>query len=463
MAKEFILPDLGEGIHEAQVVKLLVKQGDAVGEDQMVMEVETDKAAVELPVPFAGTILSLNVDVGQTVKVGQVLLTVDDGSGPAGSAAASAKVPIASAPAVEKVEEPALVRAAVTAEEESSMPAQPLQHPVGPVPAAPAVRRLARELGLDLRQVHGTGPGGRIVREDVERHQLTRSAPKAAPAAHKVPSPAAPAAKRGAAPPPAPPVTKAAAAPSAPVQITAEALPDFTQWGPVRREQIPQIRKTIARQMARAWAIIPHVTHADDADVTDLETFRKQQGQVFAEQGAKLTLTAFVVKAVAGALQQHPKLNASYDEASSEIVFKDYVNVGIAVDTPRGLMVPVLRNADRKSLLTISKELKDLADRAREFKLDISEMRGGTFTITNVGALGGTFSTPMINWPEVAILGMGKIAAKPIVRGSEIVPRLVLPLFLSFDHRVIDGADGARFTKAIITFLENPLNLLLVS
>jgi len=465
MAKEFILPDLGEGIHEAQVVKLLVKQGDAVGEDQMVMEVETDKAAVELPVPFAGTILSLNVEVGQTVKVGQVLLTVDDGSGPAVSAAAPAKASVAPAPSVEAVEQSALVPAAVAAEEEPSMPAQTLQHPVGPVPAAPAVRRLARELGLDLRQVHGTGPGGRIVREDVERHQLTRSAPKAAPAAHKASSSLAATAATRVAPAAhsASPATKTAAVPSAPVQVAAEALPDFTQWGPVRREQIPQIRKTIARQMAKAWAIIPHVTHADDADVTDLETFRKQQGQVFADQGAKLTLTAFVIKAVAGAVQQHPKLNASYDDALSEIVFKDYVNVGIAVDTPRGLMVPVLRNADRKSLLTISKELKDLADRARDFKLDVSEMRGGTFTITNVGALGGTFSTPMINWPEVAIMGMGKIASKPVVRGNEIVPRLVLPLFLSFDHRVIDGADGARFTKTVITFLENPLNLLLVS
>lgn len=462
MARDFILPDLGEGIHEAQIVKLLVKEGETVGQDQMVLEVETDKAAVELPVPFAGTIVRLNVEVGQTVKVGQVLLTVDDGSGRLGAPPAPAVEVEAASPAS------ADVAAAPPASSPPLAAEQPPQHPVGPIPAAPAVRRLARESGIDLRQVHGTGPGGRIVREDVERYQLTRSASKPAPIAPRSVPTAASRATTAAPATPAPPAPPAAVKPPAPSAgpigpIGSEALPDFAQWGPVRREQVAQIRKTIARQMARAWAIIPHVTHADDADVTDLETFRKQQGQVFAEQGAKLTLTAFVLKAVAGALQQHPKLNASYDDAASEIIYKDYVNIGIAVDTPRGLMVPVLRNAERKSLLVISRELKDLAERARDFKLDVSEMRGGTFTITNVGALGGSFATPMINWPEVAILGMGKIASKPTVRGSEIVPRLILPLFMSFDHRIVDGADGARFMRSVITFLENPLNLLLVS
>jgi pyruvate dehydrogenase E2 component (dihydrolipoamide acetyltransferase) len=454
MARDFILPDLGEGIHEAQIVKLMVKEGDSVKEDQMVMEVETDKAAVELPVPFAGVVAKLNVEVGQTVKVGQVLLTVDDGSGPAEPAS------------IEPSSE-----AAVAPEAATAPPAPPPpQYGPGPVPAAPAVRRLAREMGIDLRQVHGSGPGGRILREDVERLQSagpTRRAPAVAaeprPAAPRATAPgataAAPATTAGAQPRPQMP-------PSTPVGLpptTTETLPDFSQWGPVRREQVPQLRKTIARQMARAWAIIPHVTHADEADVTDLEKFRKQQGQVFAEQGAKLSLTAFVVKAVAGALQQHPKLNASFDEAAAEVIYKDYINVGVAVDTPRGLIVPVLRDPGRKSLPAISKELKDLADRARGFKLDISEMRGGTFTVTNVGALGGTWATPMINWPEVAILGVGRIAFKPVVRGDQIVPRQILPLFLSFDHRIIDGADGARFMKAVVTFLENPLNLLLVS
>ena len=240
-------------------------------------------------------------------------------------------------------------------------------------------------------------------------------------------------------------------------------MPDFAQWGPVRREKIPQIRKTIARQMARAWALIPHVTHVDEADVTDLEIFRKEQGKAFAPQGAKLTLTAFILKATAGALREFPKFNASYDEPAAEVIFKDYVNIGVAVDSPRGLMVPVIRDVDRKGLVTISKELREIADRAREFKLDVAEMRGGTFTITNVGALGGLFATPMINWPEVAILGLGRLAEKPVVRDGQVVIRKMLPLFISFDHRVIDGADGARFINRIAVFLENPLNLLLVS
>lgn len=462
MSKDFILPDLGEGIHEAQVVNVMVKEGDSVTQDQMVLEVETDKAAVELPVPYAGVVTKVNVQVGQTIKVGQVLLSVNDGGESEASEPVAATAPAAAAPQRQAEAPPAVPEA----------PAMPVpQYGPGPVPAAPAIRRIARESGIDLRQVYGTGPGGRILREDVERFQTAgRSAQVAAAAVpsktaalkaaaappKRIPPPAAPSAPPTAATSPAPAAVSAAPA-------TAEPLPDFSQWGPVRREQVPQIRKAIARQMARAWAIIPHVTHADDADVTDLEKFRKEQGQVFAQQGAKLTLTAFIIKAVAGALQQHPKLNSSFDEAAAEIIHKDYVNVGIAVDTPRGLMVPVLRNADRKGLLTISKELKDLADRARDFKLDISEMRGGTFTVTNVGALGGTLSTPMINWPEVAILGMGKISVKPMFRGDAVVPRQVLPLFLSFDHRIIDGADGARFMRTVVTFLENPLNLLLVS
>jgi pyruvate dehydrogenase E2 component (dihydrolipoamide acetyltransferase) len=208
---------------------------------------------------------------------------------------------------------------------------------------------------------------------------------------------------------------------------------------------------------------IPHVTHADEVDVTDLEQFRKEQGEIFEKQGAKLTLTAFVVKAVAGALRQFPQINASFDDAAGEIVFKDYVHIGIAVDSPKGLIVPVLRDADRKGLLTISNELKELAQKARDFKLDVAQMRGGTFTITNVGALGGTMATPIINYPESAILGMGKLDWKAVVRDGQIVARKILPLFLSFDHRTIDGADGARFVRTVMTYLENPLNLLLVS
>jgi len=455
MAKEFRLPDLGEGIHEAQVVNLLVKEGDTVKEDQMVVEVETDKAAVELPVPFAGVVTKLNAEVGATVSVGDVLLVVEDGRGAAATPAKKVAVPrVASAPA------PAVVvgRGAAQAaggDGRGSAVAEPPGRRFGPVPAAPAVRRMAREQGIDLRQVHGTGPGGRIVREDVERFAIagpSGSGGPAAPPARRVgPAPAAAAA----------PSSPAASGPA--FAAPPEPLPDFSQWGPIRREKIPQIRKTIARQMVRSWSTIPHVTHCDEADVTDLEQFRRDHGEAMAEQGAKLTLTAFIVKAVAGALGRFPVLNSSFDAAAAEIIYKDYIHLGVAVDTPRGLMVPVLRDVHGKGLMTVSKELKEIAEKAREFKLDVAQMRGGTFTITNVGSLGGTISTPMINYPEVAILGVGRLAQRPVVREDKIVPRKILPLFLSFDHRIVDGADGARFLRAVISFLESPLNLLLAS
>ncbi|MBX3394111.1 MAG: 2-oxo acid dehydrogenase subunit E2 [Phycisphaerae bacterium] len=461
MGKEFKLPDLGEGIHEAQVVNVMIKEGDTVAADQMVMEVETDKAAVELPVPFAGVINKLNVKQGDTVKVGQVLLEVG-GAGETSAdkpAAKSAEAPApkaASAPAAGVAK--ALMSQTVGGEGRSapvhaSTTAAPPAHAEGPIPAAPAVRKFARENGIDLRAVHGTGPAGRIVREDVERYMLAGPMGTGAP-----PAPARTA-------PTAQPVTPARgdAVPSvAAPSVGFEPLPDFSQWGPVRREKVAQIRKTIARQMQRAWTL-PRVTHGDEADVTDLESFRKEHGSVMAEQGVKLTITAFMLKAVAGALRQYPSFNASYDDAAGEMIFKDYVHIGIAVDSPKGLMVPVLRDADRKGLMTISKEMKEIAEKARDFKLAIDDMRGGTFTVTNVGALGGTFATPMINYPEVAILGMGKLQEKPVVRDGQIVIRKMLPLFLSFDHRVIDGADAARFCRTIINFLENPLNLLLAS
>lgn len=474
MAQDFKLPDLGEGIHEAQIINVLVKEGDTVTKDQNIMEVETDKAAVELPVPYAGVISKLNVKSGDTVKVGQVLLSVDAAGAGKTAPAANIEAPVAKAapapakpaaapqrPREEAVSAPAARREQTVAEAPSRAVAEAPRSGSGPIPAAPAVRRMAREMGVDLYEVHGTGPGGRIVREDVERYNLQnqddgRSAARA-PAARPAAQPAAesrPA--RSEAPAQSLP-------PGAMPMLGSEPLPDFSQWGPVRREKITQMRKAIARQMVKAYLMIPAVTHGDEVDVTDLETFRKEQGEMFAEKGAKLTLTAFMLKAVAGALQQFPQFNASFDDAAGEIVYKDYYHIGVAVDTPRGLMVPVLRDVDRKGLVRISKEMKDLADRARDFKVPVEELRGGTFTVTNVGALGGTMSTPMINYPEVAILGMGKLEPKPVVRKGEIVIRKMLPLFLTFDHRAVDGADAARFIRTIMSFLENPLNLLLAS
>jgi len=493
MAKQFKLPDLGEGIHEAQVINLMVKKGDTVDEDQTVMEVETDKAAVELPVPYAGTITKLNVSEGDTVSVGDVLLEVGEGGEAAGEKESSnekkaakedakaakkeAKAREKEAPGGEEEEDRRAVAtsksapaSAVAAEGKASrgggaaVAEAPIRHE-GPVPASPAVRRFAREKGVDLRRVRGTGAGGRVVKEDIERFLLAGPTGKEAGVGRRAETEGREAEAK---------VRKDAGEDkagedqrepvAAPRAIAPEELPDFSQWGPVRREKVPQIRKTIARQMMRSWTHVPHVMHADEADVTDLEAFRKEHGQVFTEEGTKLTLTAFVLKAIAGALRQYPQFNSSYDEANAEIIYKDYVHIGVAVDSPKGLMVPVLRDVDRKGLMSISKELKDIADRARDFKLDLAEMRGGTFTITNVGALGGMMAAPMINYPEVAIMGMGRLAKKPVVRDDDrIVVRKILPLFISFDHRVIDGADAARFTRDVITFLENPLNLLLVS
>ncbi len=455
MGKEFKLPDLGEGIQEGQIINVLVEQGESVEADQAVLEVETDKAAVELPVPYGGVITSISVKVGDTVPVGAVLLTVgESGEADGAKSTAGAESPVAAESTPPSTPSPVRDRESARQSRSAAVAEAPRRH-VGPIPAAPVVRRLAREMKIDLRQVRGTGPGGRIVREDVERFSL--AGPSGREAGSGSPSRTVPDTMVDA------PVRPAAELVTPTRADAAESLPDFAQWGSVRREKIPQIRKAIARHMARAWATIPHVTHADEADVTDLEGFRKEHGQVFSDKGAKLTLTAFLVKAVAGALQEFPRFNASFDEAASEMIFKDYYNIGIAVDTPRGLMVPALRDVDRKSLMRISTEMRDLADRARDFKIEITEMRGGTFTITNVGSLGGTLSTPMINYPEVAILGIGRLDKKPVVRNDEIVARKMLPLFLSFDHRVIDGADGARFVKRVISFLENPLNLLLVS
>jgi len=436
---EFKLPDLGEGIHEGQIVSVLVKEGERIAEDQPMLEVETDKAAVEIPSPKAGVIAKVLVEPGQTVHVGQVLVVIDEAAEgvpaeavaaakPAearqGEAAPAATHPSAAAPAAS---EPAAQKVAPAA---TAVAAVPVRRD-GPVPAAPAVRKLARELGVDLHEVPPSGPNGRVLREDVERFARSRGAGPTDGQAVPV-----------------------AAAPGEP-------LPDFAQWGPIRREQPPQIRKTIARQMTRAWLNVPRVTHCDTADVTDLERNRKALNERLRPEQPRLSMTAIVVKAVAMSLREYPMLNCTYDAAREEIVFKDYVHIGIAVDTPRGLVVPVLRDPDRKSLPQIAAELHDLAQRARQVKFEIAELRGATFTITNVGALGGSFVTPMVNHPEVGILGLGRAAWQAqVMPDMSIAPRLMLPLSLSFDHRVCDGADAARFVRDVIDSLQNPLRLI---
>lgn len=439
---EFKLPDLGEGVHEGQVVNVLVKEGDTIAEYQPMLEVETDKAAVEIPSPKGGTVSKVNVEAGQVVKVGQVLIVIDDAGGkasgggakaaaakpePAKAAGAPAKAP-QRAPAVEEEEEE-------EEQTEAAAPAASRRVPSeGPVAAAPAVRKLARELGVDIGAVNGTGPKGRIIKEDVERYAAQQQHRGSAAASAGATLPAMP-------------------------QVDGE-LPDFGQYGPVRREAVPQIRKTIARQMVRAWLSVPRVTHTDTADVTDLEKNRKAYNASLREGEAKLTMTAIIAKVVATALRAHPKVNASYDGRTDEIVYKDYVHLGIAVDTPRGLVVPVLRDADQKSLPEVAADLNQIGENARAVRFEIKDLRGATFTITNYGALGGIFGTPMVNYPEVAILGLGRAKLQPAVYEGQIVPRLIMPLSLSFDHRLVDGADAARFVGDIMAALENPLRLL---
>ena len=431
----FELPDLGEGIHEAEILRWYVAVGERIEEDAPLVDVETDKAAVTLPSPRAGTIAQLGGEAGDVVYVGQVLAVIDDGEETA-----------AAPPAVE-------TDAAVA-------PSAPLAaasgRRSGPVPAAPATRRLARELGVDLREVTPSGPAGRVMADDVQRHAAGAKAPAQPPTTALLPARA-----------PADVETRALAefaahAASTIPLLDIEPLPDFSVYGPVDKERLRSIRRKIARKMVTSAILVPHVAHMDEADVTELEVFRKRERERRAgEPGERLTLLAFVVRAVTAGLRKAPSFNASLDPFSEEIIYKRYYNIGIAVDTGRGLVVPVIRDTDRKSILQISTDIGAVATRAREGALEVSDLRGGTFTITNVGPLGGTALIPTINYPEVAILGMGKVQEKPVVRDGEIVIRKMLPLTLSFDHRIADGADAARFVSEMVRLLSDPNMLML--
>jgi len=439
MATEFKLPDLGENIASGDVVTVFVSEGDVVKPGQALLEVETDKAVIEVPCPPGGRIAQVLVKKGDTVKVGQTLVVLDA----AGSAAAPAKpapqppapspapAPVA-APAQPKAVAAAAVASAPVATAQRSAVAEPVAAATATAetavdPAGPAVRRLARELGVDLGRVRGSGPAGRIVREDVIA--AVRQAGGQGTA------------------------TRNRAADSGSTERD--------DWGPVRREQLSRMRKTIAANMVRSVSTIPHLTNFDDADVTELEHLRKASAQEYAKSNVKLTALGFVIKAVSLSLRQHPVVNASIDMEKGELVYKDYVNIGLAVDTPRGLVVPVLRDCDTMSIPQIAQAVADTAEKAKNAQYGIEDLRGGTFTISNLGAIGGTYSTPIINWPEVAILLVGRSRKMPVVRDDRIESRLMMPLSLSYDHRVIDGAAAARFLKEVIGYLESPGRLLL--
>jgi pyruvate dehydrogenase E2 component (dihydrolipoamide acetyltransferase) len=428
MPRPFVLPDLGEGLTEAEIVKVLVREGEVVREDAPLLEVETDKAQVEIPSPIGGRVLTVHVQPRQVVKVGEVLVTFADGDDGARGATAPAAAPV-----------PATAAPSPGAPAATGRP--------GPVPAAPATRRLARELAVDLRAVRGTGSGGRVTDEDVR-------AAAGRPAAPEQPVPAA-------APPGAEREAPGAAGRPLAVPGVVPPLPRFEQWGPVERQPLSHLRRTIAERMTLAATLIPHVTHFDRADITELDAVLRRNLDAARAQGVTLTLTSFLLKAAALALRAHPQFNASLDAGAGELVLKRYYHLGVAVATDRGLIVPVLRDVDRTPLLDLARALQALAVRGREGKIALEDLRGGTFTVTNIGALGGTGAIPIINYPEVAILGVARAREEPVVRDGQVVPRLLLPLSLTFDHRVADGADGARFAADIVRRLERPDQLLL--
>lgn len=434
MATEFKLPSLGENVDTGDVVRVLVKVGDTVKVDQPVLEMETGKATVEIPTSVAGVIKTVHVKEGSKAKVGQVILTLEGGASmpapaaaPQAAAPAPAPAPVAVTPAPVAAPQPPPLPVAATPR---PTPAPAVAAPVvatsgGAVPASPSTRQFAREIGVDVGQVPGSGPGGRISVDDVKSFARAQSA-------GLVRGPA-----RAAQPP----------------------LPDFARFGDVERQPLNNIRIATAEQMSVCWNTIPHVTLHDKADITELEKLRNESKRKAEAAGTKLTMTAFLVKIAASALKVHPKFNASLDLAKGEMVMKKFYNIGVAVDTERGLVVPVLRDVDRRNVIQAALELQRLADRAKSRKLSPDDMTGGCFTITNLGSIGTSFFTPIVNLPEVAILGVGRAVHEPVLVDGFFQPRLMLPLSLSFDHRIIDGADGARFLRWIIEAIQNPVLL----
>ncbi len=450
--KQFVIPELGENIQSATIVKVLIKPGDIVQQDQSVLELETDKATIEVPSDVSGKVVEVKVNEGDQVEIGQLVFTVDaDGAAatapeekkeaqpaPVVETAAQAETP---APATSEAPAPAPV-----IEEQVAAPAPVVNTPVaGPkviavenqppilqnaAPAAPSVRRLAREIGVDVNQVKGTGPGGRILLDDVKlhsklMHQQRNEAQHIRAEQHQQP------------------------------------LPDFSKYGDVETVAMSNIRQKTAEHLSHAWHTIPHVTQFDKADITQLEEFRKSYAKTAEKFGVKLTVTAILVKIISSAIKTFPQFNASVDMQNKTIVYKKYFNIGIAVDTEFGLIVPVIKNADRMNIIEISKEINALAEKARNKKVGVADLQGGCFTITNLGGIGGTSFTPIVNSPEVAILGVSKGSIEPVYINGKFEPRLMLPLSLSYDHRIIDGADGIRFLRWVIEALENPMKLII--
>jgi pyruvate dehydrogenase E2 component (dihydrolipoamide acetyltransferase) len=454
------LPELGENIEGGDVLRVMVKAGDTIKKDQAVLELETDKATIEVPSSADGVVKDVKVKAGDKVKVGQTILVVEEGQRAEGGGKtesaepkAESKEPKAESPEPEPAEAgaPAKEDRAVSpkpaepakaekpekrkADVVEMKPAKPAAGPVAPkpaepakadaasIPAAPSARRLARELGVNIQDIQGSGPGGRISMDDVTSHarRLLSGAGAARPVAESA------------------------------------SLPDFSKWGTVERKAMSGVRRTTAHRLTQAWNSVPHVFQHDRADITGVETLRKRLSKKAEADGrAPITITAFLMKTMAAAMKKFPQLNSSVDLAAEEIIYKQYVHIGVAVDTDRGLLVPVIRDVDQKDIFQIADELAQAAEKARTRKLSLDDMQGGSITISNLGSLGAGAFTPIVNWPEVAILGVARARMEPVYSEGEFVARFLMPLTLSYDHRVIDGADGARILRWVVEAIEQP-------
>jgi pyruvate dehydrogenase E2 component (dihydrolipoamide acetyltransferase) len=444
MAGECTVPVLGENVESATVVEVFVKPGDVIRREQAVLSLETDKAEFEMPSNVDGAVTEILVQPGDEVRVGQVVLRVDDASAAAGQKSAPGRAPAAKAAESTSAARESEASEAVAAKGEAESPRGKARPPAGApkptvvpttpaapsspevaaspsaVAAPPSVRRLARELGVDIAQVRGSGPGGRVSAADVTA--FVRSGASSPPVA----------------------------------MASEESLPDFSRWGPVDVEPMSKVRLRTAEQMTRAWNSIPHVTHHDKADITELDRLRRQYAARVERAGGKLTMTAVLLKVLGSALRKFPKFNASVDMANHAIVYKKYVHIGVAVDTEKGLLVPVIRDVDKKNIVEISLALRELSEKARSRNIRPDELQGATFTITNLGGIGGTAFSPLINPPEVAVLGVASARLEPAAVGDAFESRLLMPVSVSYDHRVIDGADAARFLRWVCEALAEP-------
>jgi pyruvate dehydrogenase E2 component (dihydrolipoamide acetyltransferase) len=451
MPTDMKLPELGENIEGGDVLRVMVKAGDAIKKDQAVLELETDKATIEVPSSIEGVVKDIKVKAGEKVKVGQTIFVIEEGQAAESKgqkaegggqkeapAAPDAAPPAGDAPKASAPQEAAPAkperRKADVVEMKPSKQAAPAPAPAAAqaqsgdpasIPAAPSARRLARELGVNIQDIQGSGPAGRISMDDVTAY-----------------------ARR---------LLSGAGAGPARSSVAADALPDFSKWGAVERKPMSGVRRTTAHRLTQAWNTIPHVFQHDRADVTGLEALRKRLVKRSEADGRPpLTLTAFLMKIMAAALKKFPQMNSSVDLATEEIVYKQYVHIGVAVDTDRGLLVPVIRDVDQKDMFQIADELAQAAEKARSRKLSLDDMQGGSVTISNLGSLGAGAFTPIVNWPEVAILGVARAKMEPVYSDGEFVARFLMPLTLSYDHRVIDGADGARILRWIVEAIEQP-------